>query len=121
MHTVPGSAPELMARSRRDVQRQSRTYRPRVSGKTADRGYGRPHQAARSAYVKAFRPGQPCAIGGEALWRHTTRRWCDLLDLAHDHQHGGYLGLSCRKHNRGHHDRPQPSTAAVTVSSGRRW
>ena len=24
-----------------------------------------------------------------------------LLDLAHDHVNGGYLGLACRQHNRG--------------------
>lgn len=58
--------------------------------------YGNAHKVARAAAVAAFRPGQPCAIGGEPLvcdpWR---------LDLAHDHITGrGYLGLACRRHNR---------------------
>lgn len=84
-----------MARSRRDVQRR----RPLASREA--RGYGNPHRTTRDAYVARFIPGQPCAIGGEPLWQHTLRKWCDLLDLAHDHVHGGYLGLSCQKHNRG--------------------
>jgi hypothetical protein len=74
------------------------TARARHSRATA---YDGAHVAARAAYVARFRPGQPCAIGGEPLWRHTLRKWCDLLDLAHDHKRGGYLGLACRRHNRG--------------------
>ena len=62
---------------------------------TAQRGYGRQHQLERLAYVAIYRPGQPCAIGGEPLWQPPR-----LLDLAHDHTNGGYLGLACRHHNR---------------------
>jgi hypothetical protein len=58
--------------------------------------YGQAHRVTRAAAVAAFRFGQPCAIGGEPLCCHP--RW---LDLAHDHVNGGYLGLSCRRHNRG--------------------
>lgn len=93
--------------------------RPRISGSTTARGYGRPHQSARDRYVAAFCPGQPCAIGGEELWHHTDRKWCDLLDLAHDHVNGGYLGLACRTHNR-----QEPSLrrqGRLPQTAGRRW
>jgi hypothetical protein len=108
-----------MARTVRDYQRWVRPRHRTILAKTAARGYGGPHTTARTTAVKAFRPGQPCAIGGEPLWQHTHLKWCDLLDLAHNHQHGGYLGLSCRKHNRGHYDRMPQTT--LPVSTGRRW
>lgn len=91
----------------------------RVTGSTTARGYGHPHQQARDRYVAAFRPGQPCAIGAEPLWHHTLRQWCDLLDLAHDHTNGGYLGLACRTHNR-----QEPSLrrqGKLPATTGRRW
>jgi len=94
--------------------------RPRLS-KTAARGYGGPHQVTRGDYTAAFTPGQPCAIGGEPLWRHTRRKWCDLLDLAHDHVNGGYLGLSCQQHNRGHHDKPRLRSAVRQFITSRPW
>lgn len=59
--------------------------------------YGGEHLAVRKLRVAAYRPGDPCAIGGERLAVTDT----SLLDLAHDHRNGGYLpGLSCRRHNR---------------------
>ena len=69
------------------------TARIRRSGATT---YGPDHRRARSLAVARYRPGDPCAIGGEPLT--AAARW---LDLAHDHVNGGYLGLACRLHNRG--------------------
>jgi hypothetical protein len=57
--------------------------------------YSSAHQRLRHLAVAAYRVGDPCAIGGEPL---TVPAW--LLDLAHDHVNGGYLGLACRRHNR---------------------
>jgi hypothetical protein len=68
----------------------ARTRRSRVTV------YGGAHVRARQMAVARYRPGDPCAIGGEPL---TGPTWS--LDLAHDHVNGGYLGLACRRHNRG--------------------
>jgi hypothetical protein len=57
--------------------------------------YGSEHARIRSLAVAAYRVGDPCSIGGEPLM--VAARW---LDLAHDNVNGGYLGLSCRFHNR---------------------
>jgi hypothetical protein len=57
--------------------------------------YGGAHIRARRLAVAEYRPGDPCAIGGEPL-----RVPAAFLDLAHDHVNGGYLGLACRRHNR---------------------
>lgn len=83
-----------MALTRRDMQRWA------ARGTTTQRGYGSQHQAERKRRLATYRPGDPCAVGGEPLAYHprTAARW---LDLAHDHARGGYLpGLSCRRHNR---------------------
>ncbi len=106
-----------MTKSSRLTRSTMARTRPRLS-KTAARGYSGPHVTTRRAYTAAFTPGQPCAIGGEPLWRYTRRKWCDLLDLAHDHVNGGYLGLACRRHNRGHHDKPALPRRWIT---SRRW
>ena len=67
--------------------------RVRRSGATL---YDGEHQAVRKRRVAAYRPGDPCAIGGEPLSGPV-----EYLDLAHDDLRGGYLpGLSCRYHNR---------------------
>lgn len=58
--------------------------------------YGGDHRRVRSLAVAAYLIGDPCAIDGEPLT--VPARW---LDLAHDHVNGGYLGLACRRHNRG--------------------
>jgi hypothetical protein len=105
-----------MPRSRPRLSATARGYgkgRPRVLAKTAARGYGGPHVTTRSEYVAAYHRGQPCAIGGEPLT--CDPRW---LDLAHDHASGGYLGLACRRHNRGHHDKPRMVT---TLRTSRPW
>lgn len=75
--------------------------RVRWQGKTSARGYDGPHKTLRKRRLAAYKPGDPCAVGGEPLPfpRGIAREW---LDLAHDHVNGGYLpGLSCRSHNRG--------------------
>lgn len=68
------------------------TARIRRSGATF---YDAEHRRARSLAVARYRPGDPCAIGGEPLLVAA-----EFLDLAHDHVNGGYLGLACRFHNR---------------------
>ena len=65
-------------------------------GTTTQRGYGTTHQQLRARLIAQWTPGQPCAIGGEPLTGPPH-----LLDLAHDHVNGGYLGLACQLHNRG--------------------
>ena len=57
--------------------------------------YGAEHARVRQLAVAAYRPGDRCVIGGEVLTVPAA-----LLDLAHDDANGGYLGLSCRFHNR---------------------
>jgi len=70
--------------------------RIRWRGTTTQRGYGSSHQRIRAQRVRIYRPGDICAIGGERLYQPPH-----MLDLAHDHTHGGYLpGLACRRHNR---------------------
>ena len=90
--------------------------------------YGHAHRRARALAVARFRQGQPCAISGEPLIGNP--KW---LDLAHDHVNGGYLGLSCRRHNRGEgatrgnrmrgwSQRPRPAVAAPqTWTASRDW
>ena len=57
----------------------------------------RAHKAARVYYLALYRPGvSRCAIGCEIL--HQPPR---LLDLAHSDDGTHYLGLACRRHNRG--------------------
>lgn len=64
--------------------------------RTAGTAYEGAHRRLRQLAVAVYRPGDPCAIGGEPLAGPAA--W---LDLAHDHVNGGYLGLACRRHNRG--------------------
>lgn len=58
------------------------------------RGYNADHDHARRQYLAQWTPGQPCAIGGEPLWDATK------LDLAHNSDRTGWLGLACWNHNR---------------------
>lgn len=76
------------------------TARVRRSSATSYRGE---HRRARSLAVAAYRTGDPCAIGGEPLTVPAA-----LLDLAHNEAHDGYLGLSCRFHNRSEGARRAP-------------
>lgn len=73
----------------------------RYQGKTTARGYGSRHQSERERRLRAYRPGDICAHGGEPLlfWPLNIAR--KYLDLPHTADRSGYLpGLSCRKHNR---------------------
>lgn len=55
------------------------------------------HKQARWYYVGIYRRGvHCCAIGGEILWQHPGK-----LDLAHSDDGLSYLGLACRRCNRG--------------------
>lgn len=65
-------------------------------GGTTARGYGQQHQVARKRALADFTPGVTvCARGGEVMWAN------DLPELDHTDDRTGYLGLSCRRHNRG--------------------
>jgi hypothetical protein len=75
-----------------DDWRVTRLARERRSKATI---YAGEHFRVRKLAVAAYRVGDPCAIGGEPLTVPAG-----LLDLAHDHVNGGYLGLACRFHNR---------------------
>lgn len=91
----------------------------RWRGTTTERGYGHPHTAERQRRLALYKPGDPCAHGGEPLNyppptlvtdRHGTRLVSPWLDLPHTTDRSGYLpGLACRKHNRadGAHRRNQ--------------
>lgn len=68
------------------------TARVRRSGATL---YSYDHVRVRRLAVAAYRVGDPCAIGGEPLAVPAA-----YLDLAHNDDGPGYLGLSCRFHNR---------------------
>ena len=93
-----------MVLTRRAYQRWGR------KGSTAQRGYGAAHQAERERRLRAYKPGDLCAHGGERmLWPALTigprgkaegiAR--DYLDLPHNASRTGYLaGLSCSTHNR---------------------
>ena len=74
--------------------------RVRWRGTTAQRGYGRPHQAERERRLAAYRQGDPCAHCGAPItwWPVSVAR--RYLDLPHTADRSGYLpGLSCAKHN----------------------
>ena len=85
----------MAARTRRDYQRWARR------GSTGQRGYGQSHRAERERRLLLYRPGDPCAIGGEPLTWWPLQLARRFIDLPHDHVNGGYLpGLACRRHNR---------------------
>jgi hypothetical protein len=67
-------------------------------GTRQQRGYDSEHDRERARQLARWKPGQPCAIGGEPLLGKAA------LDLAHNGDRTGWLGLACRQHNRGHHD-----------------
>lgn len=82
---------------------------PRAGG-TAERGYGAEHRRDTAQLKAALRDGQPCARGGEPLYR-----WQLALPAHHpqsiDGDHVGKAralggsrtdGLSCARHNRQH-------------------
>jgi len=93
--------------------------------------YSGAHERVRRAFLAAFCAGQPCALGGEPLYGPAR-----LLDLAHATDDQGvplvpprWLGLSCRKHNRGANswgrlgkgtDRTPERAAEVKVVESRR-
>jgi len=76
------------------------TARKRWYGTTTQRGYGPAHQAERERRLQLYRPGDPCAHGGEPLpyWPLPIAR--RYLHLPHTADRTGYLpGLSCARHN----------------------
>ena len=76
------------------------TARVRWTGTTTARGYGAAHQAERERRLKQYKPGDPCAHGGEPLmyWPLAVAR--RYLHLPHNASRTGYLpGLSCARHN----------------------
>ena len=73
----------------------------RWKGSTTERGYGSGHQREREQRLKAYRPGDICAHGGEPMWWWPLAYARRFLDLPHMADRSGYLpGLSCRAHNR---------------------
>lgn len=97
----------------------------RWQGTTTERGYGAAHKAERARRLALYRPGQPCAHGGEPL-NYPVQVAARYLDLPHTADRTGYLpGLSCRRHNRadgarrGNRKRRQARMARAL--SARRW
>jgi hypothetical protein len=73
----------------------------RWKGTTTQRGMGSRHQRLREQRLKAYRPGDICAHGGESMWWWPLAYARRFLDLPHTADRSGYLpGLSCAHHNR---------------------
>ena len=66
-----------------------------------ERGYGVEHQRARAAARAAWRDGDPCARCGGPM------RFGDDVDLDHNDDRSGYLGLSHAAYNRAHTSTPR--------------
>lgn len=72
-----------------------------------------PHKQARAYYVRLYQRGRHvCAIGGEVLWQPPGK-----LDLAHSDDGRTYLGLACRRCNRG----PGDGRPGGNPHGGRSW
>ena len=66
-------------------------------GSRHQRGYDATHVRARAAAIAVYQPDDPCTRCGKPLGPDPH-----LLDLAHNEDRTGYLGLQCRTCNRGH-------------------
>lgn len=77
-----------------EVRRSRGDKRERVPPST-ERGYGGAHKTTRKRYIAAHKPGDPCARCGDPMWDDVR-----LLDLDHNDERTGYLGLSHRACNR---------------------
>lgn len=64
------------------------------------RGYDRGHELARERLIAQWVPGQRCPICGKPTAGDPRG-----LDLAHNQDRTGYLGLAHQVCNRGHHDK----------------
>ena len=94
--------------------------RPRLPA--AQRGYDHKHRAERERRLRLYRPGDPCAIGGEPLPWWPLRVARRYIDLPHDHVNGGYLpGLACRRHNRQEGQRMTTAILRARRGMTRRW
>lgn len=62
---------------------------------TTERGYGHAHQVARREAVASHQQGDPCSRCGDPMTEDVS-----LLDLDHNDDRTGYLGLSHRACNR---------------------
>lgn len=73
-----------------------------AKAKSTERGYGWDHQKARQRFLAEMQEGDPCARCGDPMV--TT----EPLDLDHNDDRTGYLGLSHRSCNRGSKRRVEP-------------
>lgn len=82
--------------------RPSARRTPRRKAPTARRGYGPEHQAARARYVAALRDGDPCAqcLHDGKPYHSMFRNRLAELDLSHNDDRTGYIGLSYARCNR---------------------
>lgn len=78
------------------ADRAPRVSTPRVQLSREARGYGADHKRARRQAIAALHDGQPCHRCGQPMWRSQV----DLLDLDHNADRTGYLGLAHRACNR---------------------
>lgn len=93
----------------------------RWTGTTTERGYGNLHQRLRKQRLAAYRPGDICAHGGEAMWWWPLALARRFLDLPHTADRSGYLrGLSCRYHNRSDGGKRRQAMA-TGWRTARRW
>jgi len=61
---------------------------------TAGRGYDSAHQRKRAELLGKWQAGDPCAICGQPMWTSAA------LDLAHNQDRAGWLGLAHAACNR---------------------
>ena len=72
---------------------------------TAERGYGNDHQRERRRQLAMWRPGDLCARCGQPMWwrwMYDRRgRVVSAIDLGHNADRTGWIGLEHRRCNRG--------------------
>jgi len=85
----------------RDYQRYAR------KGNTTQRGYGNDHQHELKRWFAQWKPGDPCAQCGQPMWVRWITEWrngreyrVSMIDLGHNADRSGYIGLCHRSCNR---------------------
>lgn len=94
---LAAKAAQAAAHRARSAERRTRKRVYKTKTKSTERGYGWEHQKARQRYLAEMQEGDPCARCGEPM------SVTEPLDLDHNPDRTGYLGLSHRSCNRAAH------------------